>query len=84
MRTESIKSLESLNWYCHLGGLFSVFIGLVVSFMDLLKGDFSHIHVGIYIFFTGYALVKISAKLSKILADETFAGNPDSPMKGKT
>lgn len=70
MKAENAKTLESLGLFCHLCGLFSVFLGLVVAFIDLLNGDFKHIHMGLYIFMTGYALVKISSKISQILMAE--------------
>ncbi len=75
MRTENMKTIEFLSLICHFAGLFSVFIGMVVAFMDVLNNDFRHVQVGIYIFATGYALVKISAKLSEILLTEKYDEN---------
>jgi hypothetical protein len=71
MKIENIKSLERLSLFCHFSGLFSVFIGLAVAFMDLLNRDVRHVQVGIYVFITGYALAKISAKISSILLSES-------------
>jgi len=71
MRTENIQSLERLSLLCHFVGLFSVFLGMVVSFLDLMNGDVRHIQVGLYVFVTGYAFVKISAKIAAILLDES-------------
>ncbi|HPM08004.1 MAG TPA: hypothetical protein PLL60_04390, partial [Bacilli bacterium] len=55
----------------HFSGLFSVFLGMVVGFLDVMNGDMKHVQVGIYVFITGYALVKISSKISAILIDES-------------
>lgn len=70
MKFENVKSLESLSLFCHYCGIFTVFIGIVVGFMDMLKGDFGHIQVGIFLFAVGYALVKISSRISEILLSE--------------
>ncbi len=70
MKINAINDLEKLSLYCHFGGLFSVFVGIVVSLMDLINGDFKHIQTGIYIFATGYAIFKIGAKISAVLAEE--------------
>ena len=72
MKAENGKSLESLSLFCHYCGIFSVFIGAVVGLMDLLKGDFGHIQVGIFLFAVGYALVKISSRITEILISENF------------
>lgn len=56
--------------FCHVGGLITIYLGIVVIFMDLANGDFRHIQVGIFIGATGYALVKIAAKIAAILASE--------------
>ena len=86
MRPENEKSLERLSLLCHVCGLFSVFLGLVVAFIDLLNNDMRHIQIGIYVFFTGYALVKISSRISKVLFDENdpnFIPTLDSSASGK-
>ncbi len=70
MKSENIYPLEKLGLYCHLCGLFSVFLGLVVAFMDLMNSGLRHVPVGLYVFMTGYALVKISSKISEILISE--------------
>ena len=74
MKHENTKSLESLSLFCHYCGMFSIFIGLVITFMDVLNGDFGHIQVGIFLFAVGYALVKISARLTEILVSEGGSG----------
>ena len=70
MKPENAKSLESLGLFCHYCGIFSVFIGVVVTFMDVLNGDFGHIQIGIFLFAVGYALVKISSRITEILFSE--------------
>ena len=70
MKQENVKSLESLSLFCHYCGIFTVFIGAVITFMDVLKGDFGHIQVGIFLFAVGYALVKISSRITEILISE--------------
>lgn len=70
MKTENSQALENLSLYCHFGGLITVFIGIVISFIHLIEGQFEHIHVGLFIFITGYALAKISDKISSVLRDE--------------
>lgn len=70
MKSDNVNALEKLSLFCHFGGLFSVFIGIVVILMNLVSSDFKHIQVGIYIFVTGYALFKIGARITAIVADE--------------
>ena len=70
MERRDISSMESLSLFCHFAGLFSVFIGLVLGFMNILNGDMKNIPMAIYIFFSGYANVKISSKLSDITNQE--------------
>ena len=72
MQKENIKVLENLSLYSHFGGVFSVFIGLIVVFVDFLNGDFGHIQIGIYIFVSGYAFVKISQRLTQVLINERY------------
>lgn len=64
------NDLESLSWFCHLCGMFSVFIGLSVSLMNLLNKNWINMQASLYILATGYALVKISTKITKILNSE--------------
>lgn len=70
MKMENARSLEKLSLFCHICGLFSVFIGLAMAFMDLLNGDTKRIQMDLYIFFTGYALVKIASRLAEIVINE--------------
>jgi len=70
MRRENINTLERLSLFCHIAGLISVFMGLVVAFMELITGEINQTPVGLYVFITGYALVKISSKLAHIVYSE--------------
>jgi len=72
MKAENINALENLSAFCHFTGLISVFIGIVLAFMNLLSGTVQNIPIGIYIFFSGYGLVKIASKLSDIVQSEKF------------
>ncbi len=71
MHAKNLSSLESLSLACHLTGLLNTFLGLVTSFLLLLRGDIRHVPFGIYIFITGYAMVKISQKISGIIIAES-------------
>ncbi|MDP2654000.1 MAG: hypothetical protein Q8Q08_08215 [Candidatus Omnitrophota bacterium] len=70
MKQENMRSLESLSAVCHYCGVFSVFIGSVVIFMDFLRKDFEHIQTGIFQFAIGYALVKVSSRIAMIVMSE--------------
>lgn len=70
MREENRYSLERLSAFCHIGGVITVFLGVLVVLMDLLNNDFRHIQVGIFICITGYSLVKISSRVEVILIKE--------------
>lgn len=70
MRSENIKTLESLSLFCHVSGIITVFLGSIVILMDLANNDFGHIQVGFFILVTGYAFVKISSQLSTVLFSE--------------
>ena len=72
MKEINKKALESLSWFCHLCGMFSVFIGLSVSLLNFFTQNFGNMQASLYILATGYALVKISAKLSNILTLESL------------
>ncbi len=73
MEQKNANALESLSWICHLCGLFSIFIGMTLTFMNILNKDFLQVQSAIYIFATGYALVKISTKLTEIVTSERVA-----------
>ena len=46
MKQENIKSLEKLSLFCYLCGLISVFLGILVVFMDVINKNFTHITIG--------------------------------------
>ena len=70
MRVENRRSLDSLSLFCHIGGLITIFLGIIVVGMDLINSDFSHIQVGIFIFVIGYAFLKISSTIAYVLNTE--------------
>lgn len=70
MRIENKKSLESLSLYCHIGGLITIFLGMLTIGMDAVSQDWRHIQSGIYIFISGYALVKIASRISTVITNE--------------
>ena len=85
MKDKNIKALEKLSFYCYVCGLFTLFLGVVVVFMNLLERGVAYIQVGLFIFATGYAFVKISTKITTILIDEKkiLEDNlPKQPLEG--
>lgn len=70
MKRPNYNSLENLSLFSYFAGLITMFLGVVVIVMDILQGYFDHIQVGIFIFAIGYALVKISQRITGILNDE--------------
>ena len=70
MKAENIKTMESLSLFCHVSGIITVFLGIIIILMDLVNNDFGHIQVGFFILITGYAFVKISSQLSAVLFSE--------------
>lgn len=70
MRPGNIKTLESLSLFCHVSGIITVFLGVIVILMDLANNDFGHIQVGFFMLITGYAFMKISSQLSAVLFSE--------------
>ena len=70
MKRENINVMERLSLFCHIAGMISVFMGLVVAFMEILSGEINRSPIGIYVFMTGYGLVKISSTLAKIIYSE--------------
>ena len=63
-----------------MGGLAMIFLGILTAVMSFLSRQFGHIQAGIYVFISGYALVKISGKISHVLQDE---GQGESWGQGK-
>ena len=70
MKFYNLKALESLSLFCHMGGLFSVIIGIVVIFIDLFNKQYYDLQIGIFIMATGYAFVKIANKITFVVIDE--------------
>lgn len=64
-----------MSLYGHIGGLTTIYLGIIVIFLDLMNNDFRHIQVGIFICATGYAFVKIAAKSAAILTSERKSEN---------
>ena len=75
MKPANVKLLENLSLYCHISGIITVFLGIIVILLDISNNDFAHIQVGFFILVTGYSFVKISSKLSMILHDESQHGS---------
>ncbi len=70
MRAENSHALERLSIFCHFTGIFSVFIGLSLTFFDALNRDMGHIQISLYVVITGYSFVKIAKRISQILMIE--------------
>lgn len=70
MKSKNIRALENLSLFCHLAGLGIIFSGVLIGLLSFWGGDYKHVQIGIFIFITGYAFVKISVKISTILKDE--------------
>ncbi|MCK5083409.1 MAG: hypothetical protein KAR31_10920 [Candidatus Omnitrophica bacterium] len=74
MKYKNVKTLENLSLFCHFSGIITVFLGIVVILMDLSNKDFAHIQIGFFVLVVGYAFVKISAKVSRVVCDEEKRG----------
>jgi len=70
MRIENRLSLERLSTICDICGLFSVLIGFVIIVLDLLEHNYFHIQIGIYVFVSGYGMVKTSHRIVQVLLSE--------------
>jgi hypothetical protein len=70
MKAENTYALERLSLFCHMTGIFSVFIGLTLTFFDALNKDLGHIQISIYVVITGYSFVKIAKRITQILLIE--------------
>ena len=75
MKAENSHALERLSLFCHLTGIFSVFIGLSLTFFDALNKDMGHIQISIYVVITGYSFVKIAKRIAQILLIESHPSN---------
>ena len=74
MKLKNVKTLENLSLFCHFSGIITVFLGIVVILMDLNNKDFAHIQIGFFVLTVGYAFVKISAKVARVVCDEENRG----------
>lgn len=70
MKDENIKALHKLSAFCRYVGMISVFLGIAIVAMDVAFRDWLHLQVGIFVFASGYAYVKIGAKVSSLIFDE--------------
>ena len=70
MKPHNLKDLESLSLFCNFGGMIIVFLGVVIGFMNILSNEIKHIQGAVFIFISGYALIKISAKINRIVQEE--------------
>ena len=84
MKFENTRSLQHLSLYGQIGGLITIYLGIIVIFMDLINSDFRHAQVGIFICVTGYAFFKIAARSAAILLSERKSEEDKSESKEKT
>jgi len=70
MEPDHFRSLESLSFYCHFCGVLPTFLGILIIFIDVVNQAYDHLPVGLFMFTTGYAQVKISEKIDTILRVE--------------
>lgn len=70
MKQENKAALENLSKTCYNGGLLPIFLGILVTFIDVVRSDLPHALTGMFIFVTGYSFVKISKKLKIIVESE--------------
>ena len=73
MKVQNIRFLENLSTYASFSGVFNIFLGLLIVFIDSLNQDWRHIQVGLYIFITGYAFAKMSQKINRVTLEERKA-----------
>lgn len=74
MKAKNMTTLENLSVFCHGSGIITIFLGIIVILLDISRKDYTHIQIGFFILITGYAFVKISVKLSKIVLEEKKFG----------
>mgnify|MGYP003395073128 CR=1 FL=1 len=70
MEHRNYQALDSISTYCYYCGIIPLFLGILIVFADVIDGEFDHIIIGIFMSITGYAQVKISAKLDGVLKEE--------------
>lgn len=74
MKRKNVRTLENLSLFCHFSGIITVFLGIIVILLDLNNKDYGHVQIGFFVFIVGYAFVKISQKISRVLCDEENRG----------
>jgi hypothetical protein len=74
MKRTNVRILENLSLFCHFSGIITVFLGIIVIFLDLNNKDYGHIQIGFFTLIVGYAFVKISQKISRVVCDEENKG----------
>lgn len=74
MKNKNVKTLENLSLFCQFSGMITVVLGIIIVLMDLNNKDFNHIQIGFFILVVGYAFVKISSKITKVMCDEERRG----------
>ena len=70
MKDNNVRALSKLSAFCRYAGIISVFLGILVLFVDVLNRDWSHMQTGLFIFVSGYTFLKIGTKISSVLFDE--------------
>jgi len=70
MQAENRVALERLSTICDICGFFSILIGFIIIVLDLLENNYFHLQVGIYVFVSGYGMVKTSHQLARVLVTE--------------
>jgi xanthine/uracil permease len=72
MKERNVKALENLNLCCQVCGVVVLFMGIMIILLDLLNREFTHLMIGLFMVAIGYALTKISSKISAIILDENL------------
>ncbi len=70
MKQRNIQSLENLSLFSHFCGMLTIFIGILVIFLELFSRGIAYIQTGLFILASGYTFAKISEKVSNILLSE--------------
>ena len=70
MKEKNVQALENLSLFCHFSGVITLFIGAIIISLEFFSRGIAFIQAGLYVLATGYALVKISERISNILLSE--------------
>lgn len=70
MKPQNIQAFQRLSAFCRYSGIMSIFLGMLVVFLDVVNKDWIHMQVGLFIFASGYALFRTGKRISAILFDE--------------